>query len=1069
MKPWLFLSLLLSAELSAVPGELNQWNYHSKRDLMGDRLYLHASGSGRCTHRISTEKTPRNQPVLQVTVDQAPQNRAPYGVQLVYICRKPLTLGRSYRLRFQYKGTHAGEIGATVAQVEAPFRPIARSADTVLNVTNQWQSCELDFTTTFVDCRDFATPRLTLGSYPAGGTLYFGPVTLEELPEHLPLRLNPVWQLKRADRQQQVTLTDDQLVLLENGGPPKENTTFLLTNTFEAPKAGFMQLGMSADWYFEAAINGKTVYSTWVTGNRSHEFKPGDHVFNIPVRQGSNQLAVKVRAGSGGCRFVCGAVPFERNLGAKKELFVIRESARYRPVAEDRYLVKKGTALDFSELNGKKSPAGSFGRVIANSRGRLAFERKPDEAVRFMGMNFAPSYWRLRVHTWSKADIERFADACDAQGYNMIRVHYLCRYLLGYRIHDKPHRTIAEAGLPQRGEEINFHAGNLDRFDYLIKCFKERGIYLNIDLMNDLGYSMAYISGKDELFKMDLFFKPEYRRHWAAAVHFLLNHENPYTKLKWKDEPAIAFVNYFNEQDFRLGSPLEIHKLQKPFQAWLKKRYRTEEAFRRAWGTEGVFETACVREDLLRQGGTPARDTGTFLIETMQEMTRWYTGALRKASYPGMFHHWDMIMRTMEIPARALVPAIAQHTYFAHPNVVPTRNLAKKSKGTVFMGGVKNDMLVEQTSSLNSSYFRAASTARFFDRPYMITEYSHSAFNRYRHERGLYFSSYAALQGWDNLTPHADTVRLTVDPMWCFEHGTDPIARASETVSALTFLRQDVKEAPHSVGLLLKNSSMFPSHYLSSISDDYGKLGLLTRVGILYPEGTPLMGKTADFRPTLTVEPESFSPLRVNAWYVSADNTDGKIFPELLARLRRNGILDRSNQTNWPRRIYQSETGELMLDARKLTMRVVTPRLEGAILKVGESAALPHLSVSGISTAASFTAASLNKARTLHEADRILLIVATNAFNTNMTFENSTMYCCVNPGDLPVLMESVKCEITLKTSQKKIPRIYALHLDGTRFAEIPGSFAEGKLRISLDTSTLKYGTPFFEIHYSDRL
>ena len=79
------------------------------------------------------------------------------------------------------------------------------------------------------------------------------------------------------------------------------------------------------------------------------------------------------------------------------------------------------------------------------------------------------------------------------------------------------------------------------------------------------------------------------------------------------------------------------------------------------------------------------------------------------------------------------------------------------------------------------------------------------------------------------------------------------------------------------------------------------------------------------------------------------------------------------------------------------------------------------------------------------------------------------MYCCVNPGDLPVLMESVKCEITLKTSQKKIPRIYALHLDGTRFAEIPGSFAEGKLRISLDTSTLKYGTPFFEIHYSDRL
>ena len=1067
MKLWFLSSLFIAVELFAVSGELKQWSYHSERDLMGDRLYLSASKDSRYTRRISADKTPTNQPVLQVTIDQAPKNGAPYGIQLVYLYRKPLELGKSYRLRFQYKGTHAGEIGVTVAQVEAPFRAITKSADTVLNVTKQWQTCELDFTTTFVNCKDFATPRLTLGRYPSGGTLFFGPISLEELTDPLPLGLNPTWQLRKNDGQvQQVTLINDQLVLQENGKPPKENTTFLLTNTFEAPKAGYMQLGMSADWYFDASINGVTVYSTWATGNQSHAFKPGDHIFNIPVRQGSNQLAVKIRAGSEGCRFVCGAVPFERNPGAKKELFVIQESAQYRPVAEDRYLVKKGTALDFSELNGKKSPAGTFGRVIANSQGRLAFENKPEEAVRFMGMNFAPSYWRLRVHTWTKDDIERFADACDAQGYNMIRVHYLCRYLLGYRIHDKPHRTIAEAGLPQRGEEINFHAGNLDRFDYLMKCFKERGIYLNIDLMNDLGYSMAYLSGKDELFKMDLFFEPVYRRHWEAAVHFLLNHENPYTKLKWKDEPAIAFVNYYNEQDFRLGSPLEIRKLQKPFQAWLRKKYQTEEAFRKVWGADADFETVGVSEDILRKGDPAAQDTGTFLIETMQEMTRWYTGVLRKAGYPGMFHHWDMIMRTMEIPARSLVPVIAQHTYFAHPNVVPTRNLAKKSKGTVFMGGVSNDMLVEQESSLNSSYFRSASTARFFDRPYMITEYSHSAFNRFRHERGLYFSSYASLQGWDNLTPHADTVRLTVDPMWCFEHGTDPIARASETVTALTFLRQDVKEASHSVALLLKNKTMFPKHYLDSVSDDYGKLGLLTKIGILYPESTPLMEKTAAFKPDLTLEPNVFSPLRVFTWYINADSRDGEEFSKLLSTLKNNNILSPNNVTDWDKRIYQSETGELLLDTKRLSMSVTTPRLEGAILKFGQSAKLPNLSVSNISGPASFSAASLNKNKTLKDADRILLIVATNAFNTNMMFENSTMYCCVNPGDLPVLIESIKCKIELETSQKATPKVYALHLDGTRFAEIPCSLAGNKLKIDLDTSKLKNGTPFFEVTYN---
>ena len=75
-----------------------------------------------------------------------------------------------------------------------------------------------------------------------------------------------------------------------------------------------------------------------------------------------------------------------------------------------------------------------------------------------------------------------------------------------------------------------------------------------------------------------------------------------------------------------------------------------------------------------------------------------------------------------------------------------------------------------QGSSLSSSYFRSAAAVRFLDRPYMITEYSQSFPNQYRHERGLYFGSYAALQGWDNLTPHEDMVRpMFWEPIGSFE------------------------------------------------------------------------------------------------------------------------------------------------------------------------------------------------------------------------------------------------------------------------------------------------------------
>lgn len=412
------------------------------------------------------------------------------------------------------------------------------------------------------------------------------------------------------------------------------------------------------------------------------------------------------------------------------------------------------------------------------------------------------------------------------------------------------------------------------------------------------------------------------------------------------------------------------------------------------------------------------------------------------------------------------MPVIAQHTYFAHPNKLPTRNLVPKCQGALYLGGCDVDTTVSQESSLNSSYFRSAATARFLDRPYLITEYSHSAFNRYRHERGLYFGSYAALQGWDNLTPHGQLLRLTVDPIWTFEQAMDPISRASEVVVALTFLRGDVREAPHSVGLLLKNANLFPANYLAAVSDDYGKLAMLTKVGLLYPEGTPLL-PVGTVQPTLMVESKSFSPLRVTDWYVSADNSDGTDFPALLARLRETGILPSGNRTSWSRRIYQSETGELTLDAKRLSLTVSTPRLAGAVLKQGDSVELPGFAVRNVSVAASLVAASLNARQTLHEADRVLLTVATNAFNTNMTFENPSMFCCVNPGELPVLMESIRCTIELKTSRERAPRVYALHLDGTRFAEIPCELRDSTLLLRLDTSGLKYGTPFFEIDYKE--
>ena len=472
-----------------------------------------------------------------------------------------------------------------------------------------------------------------------------------------------------------------------------------------------------------------------------------------------------------------------------------------------------------------------------------------------------------------------------------------------------------------------------------------------------------------------------------------------------------------------------------------------------------------ITESDLRGGGRRAQDTGEFLIATMREMTTWFYRTIRSTGYPGLVNHWDMIMRTLELPGRALLPVVAQHTYFSHPNSVPPLGVIPKNvRPNSFVGNHASDCVTGQGSSLKSSYFRAAAAARFLDRPFFITEYSHSAPNRFRHERGLYFSSYAALQDWSALVSHADTVRLHLDPFLKFDSAYDPISRVNEALTALIYLRGDVKSAPHSVALEMKSEKLFPDHYLAAVGDDYAKLAFVTRLGILYPEIKPLepVGK-AD--PTVTIVPESFSPLSVSQWYVqAATSQDGKE-KELFPLLRRRGILSAANPTDPGKGIYASETGELILNTAAETMTVVTPRLEGAIVKKDQPVKLGALFIRRCTLPASVALAALDGARPLKEAKRLLLMFSTNAFNTGQIFDTKEQRICFESGNYPALIEAGKLEFAFDNADRGTPEVWALHFDGTRSEKLPATVREGKLLLQLDTSKLKNGAAFFEIVY----
>lgn len=1065
--------LLLSLQASSQE-ILKEWQFNSKSDLKKIHYSFH-SAKNKFSWRINkTVQTPDKENSMQVTIIKTRPNAVIYEKQINFRCKQILKAKQKYRIEFWCKGSSKGKIAITAAQAGAPYKLLgnAKFINKSIKITKKWQKVTLDFFPSQDWNCEIAIPRLMLAHYPAGYSLYFGPIKFYRLQKQLTLNINSQWQVftgvnakaailpsfktiptnLQGISSQTVKMQNNSINLAVIGKGVKEKKIAVLFNEFNSKEAGFMQIGVSADWWMAFAVNGKLVFNTLKTGNICPDFQAEDHIFNFPVVKGRNLIAVKVLSGSGGWKFVAGKVKFKASGSKVRQIVANRE---WKAVNLDNIIVKSGSALDFSALTNRE-PAGAYGRVIIGSNGNMVFEKNPQTPIRFWSFNWIPG----KMLNNTDQQIDQYAEAIARQGYNMIRLHYNTVLLMGTQ---RSSITINnKTKIPQTIEKIPFNKKGVDRFDYLVAALKKRGIYINLDAMS--GYagftncSPWWSKTPDASFKYQILMNPVYRNNWKAGMDYVLNHINPYTGSSLGNDPVLAVLNFFNEQDFLIHTPVFQKTIAPIWRQYIKNKYGTIKKLRSAWDKYPVeikvktfAQIPAADEKMLRSGGTAADDAGKFYIEKMTEMTKWYDKAVRELGYQGLTTQWDMIMRTMEVPVRALMPVIAQHTYFCHPGTIKRGKKILKRVG--------------QSSSLNSSYFRAAAATRFANRPFMITEYSHSAFNRYRHERGLYFGSYAALQGWSSLTTHARTVMLKSTPLLTFDRASDPISRASEVVTALTWLRGDVRESSNLVELKLEAKNLFPKNYLSAVGDDYAQLAMLTKIGISYPAVTPLM-TVAKVSPDLSLIPEKFSNLGVTCWYVSASTSyGGNKFPSLVDKLRKKQILKSGNITNPKTQIYQSDTGEITLDSSTKTMKVISSRLEGTIVKKNTRVNLKNLSIIKCSVPASIVVASLDKQSSLFEANRLLLVFSTNALNTNMTFEDN--YTMLDIGKLPILMQTAKLSLKLKTTLKTV-KVYALNIDGTRSEEISASISNGELLLNLNTSKLKTATPFFEIINSNK-
>lgn len=230
-----------------------------------------------------------------------------------------------------------------------------------------------------------------------------------------------------------------------------------------------------------------------------------------------------------------------------------------------------GNITDVRTWSGVK-PAGSDGflRIEGN---QFVSDKGP---VKFLATNLCMS----GAFPEKKADAERLALSMSRFGVNCVRLHHMdMREIWGTK------------------NQTDIDPVKLDRLDYLIHCFHQQGIYVNINLhvsrkFDDRDGFPLYDERPSHDKGLDNY-EPRMIELQKKYAKDLLTHVNPYTGKAYINDPGVAMIEINNEnsvvRSFGIGALDKLPdmyrvELQKRWNQWLKRKYATTAALNKAWG-----------------------------------------------------------------------------------------------------------------------------------------------------------------------------------------------------------------------------------------------------------------------------------------------------------------------------------------------------------------------------------------------------------------------------------------------------------------------------------------------------
>jgi len=668
--------------------------------------------------------------------------------------------------------------------------------------------------------------------------------------------------------------------------------------------------------------------------------------------------------------------------------------------------------LDISFVFQAEKPAGKHG-FLTVQEDKFVFE--DGTVARFFGTLFN-SGMNFCSHDHARITAKRLAKF----GINLVRLHQMdadsaCPNIFNFTRGAHENRT------------TEFDPESLDRLDYLQACLKEEGIYVYVDGINHRifrsgdGVRNAHLVDQRAGRPFCLFDRTMIDLQ-KKFNHDLMTHVNPYTKLRWCDDPAVAiFAEAPETTMFQLPTQDKwpINAVE-PYRTELEQRFR-------CWAKDEGIEVGPDRVDMDAKDNKALR---RFYVKLEKDYYSEISEALRADG--------------------VRIPLMFDSPMFCVDHLTSIAGADYSDNHLYWWAGDQRDFMSNNLSGSLNTLMESIGITRLGKKPHLISEWDAPWPNHYRAESPIFVAAYACLQGSSGMTVHTYRYGSREDEMTTGRLGRDIVIGGSYYRGTFDTYNDPAKFGLfYHAALMMRRGDIQPAKEWVSVKLPHHA----EPETIIYPKDITGPRSGLMYQHRVSVRMDGMEPFadREIPWDLPAghkvDYTDAGEM-----------ILTEDPSYETPKQLV-SDTGELVRDLEHSIGTVDSPRTQAVYGFIGgHSLELSSLTVKAETDFAVVALSSLSDAP-IASSENLLLSTVGRVQNTGYEDEllENGHRRVTSHGTAPVLAEAIEAEIRIKTCHCN-QRVVSIDEDGFITGKIPSRYENGEL-------VFEVGKEFARIYY----